>query len=64
MYALKNISNKERERERERKREREVQTIKSYFTKATDPYMAILTYRSTPLSNGYSPEDFICGRKL
>ena len=48
--------------------ERGVQTIKSLLKKCKiskqDPYLALLSYRSTPLKNGYSPADLLMGRKL
>ncbi|KAK0131437.1 hypothetical protein N1851_033839 [Merluccius polli] len=40
--------------------ERAVQTLK----KANDPYKALLAYRATPLSNGYSPAELLMGRRL
>ena len=39
-------------------------TVKDLLNKSKDPYLAILTYRSTPLQNGYSPAEFLMGRKL
>ena len=44
--------------------ERGVQTIKNIFKKASDPYLALLIYRSTPLQNGFSPSELSMGRKL
>ena len=44
--------------------ERAVQTIKNLLTKNDDPYLALLSYRSTPLENGYSPAELLMGRKL
>ena len=32
--------------------------------KATDPYIALLSYRTTPLANGYSPAELLMNRKL
>ena len=43
--------------------ERVVHTIKD-LNKSDDPYLAILTDRSTPLENGYSPAERLMGRKL
>ena len=37
---------------------------KSSQKKNDDPYLALLTYRSTPLENGYSPAELLMGRKL
>lgn len=44
--------------------ERAVQTIKSILNKCDDEYLALLTYRNTPLHNGYSPAQLNMGRKL
>ena len=41
-----------------------VQTVKSLLKKSEDPYLALLSYRTTPLSNGYSPSELSCGRLL
>uniref|UniRef100_A0A3Q2U3D0 Integrase catalytic domain-containing protein n=1 Tax=Fundulus heteroclitus TaxID=8078 RepID=A0A3Q2U3D0_FUNHE len=44
--------------------ERAFQTVKNLFKKASDPYRALLAYRATPLSNGYSPAELLMGRRL
>ena len=44
--------------------ERAVQTAKDLITKSEDPYLALLSYRSTPLHNGYTPAQLLMGRKL
>ena len=45
--------------------ERGVQTVKSLLKKTEDPYLALLAYRSTPLSTtGYSPAELLMNRKL
>ena len=44
--------------------ERAVKTIKGYLNKTEDPYLALLTYRSTPLHNGYSPSELLMSRRL
>ena len=44
--------------------ERAVGTIKSLLKKTDDPYKALLAYRSTPLSLGYSPSQLLMGRTL
>ena len=44
--------------------ERAVKTVKQLLKKNTDPYLALLSYRDTPLENGYSPAELLMGRKL
>lgn len=44
--------------------ERAVGTIKRLLNKEKDPYLAILSYRSTPLQNGYTPSELLMNRKL
>ena len=43
---------------------RAVGTIKRMLKKSKDPYLALLTYRSTPLSVGYSPSELLMGQIL
>ena len=44
--------------------ERAVQTTKDLITKSEDPYLALLSYRTTPLDNGYTPAQLLMGSKL
>jgi hypothetical protein len=44
--------------------ERGVQTIKIMLKKSDSPYIALLSYRATPLANGYSPAELLMSRKL
>ncbi|MES9993111.1 MAG: RNase H-like domain-containing protein, partial [Candidatus Thiodiazotropha sp.] len=44
--------------------ERGVQTCKRLLEKSDDPYIALMNYRATPLSNGYSPSELLFGRKI
>ena len=44
--------------------ERAVRTVKCLLRKADDPFLALLSYRTTPLQNGYSPSELLMGRKL
>ena len=44
--------------------ERAAKTIKGLLKKSEDQYETIFAYRSTPLSNGYSPAELLMGRKL
>lgn len=44
--------------------ERAVQTMKALLRKSADPHMALLSYRTTPLNNGYSPAELLMGRQL
>ncbi len=44
--------------------ERAVQTVKNLLKKDGDPYLALLSYRSTPLQVGHSPAELLMSRKL
>ena len=44
--------------------ERAVRTVKGLLKKNDDPYLALLTYRSTPLQTGLSPSELLMGRRL
>ena len=44
--------------------ERAVKTVKALLNKNDDPYLAMLSYRATPLENGYSPAQLSMGRHL
>ena len=48
--------------------EKGVGIVKNLLTKATesgnDPYLALVSYRSSPLACGYSPDELLMGRKL
>jgi len=44
--------------------ERAVKTVKGLLQKASDPYLAMLAYRATPLAVGYTPSELLMGRKL
>ena len=44
--------------------ERGVQTIKRWLKSNPDFYIALLSYRSTPLKNGFSPAELLMGRRL
>ena len=44
--------------------ERAVQTIKRLLKKSTDPYIAMLNYRTTPLRQELRPAELLMGRQL
>ena len=44
--------------------ERAVRTLKEILKKNDDPYLALLTQRTTPLLNGLSPSQLLMGRRL
>lgn len=44
--------------------ERAVKTIKGLLDKNGDPYLALLSYRASPLQNGFSPAELLMGRRL
>ncbi|XP_062855259.1 uncharacterized protein K02A2.6-like [Trichomycterus rosablanca] len=44
--------------------ERAVRTVKNLLKKSTDPYLALMAYRASPLANGYSPTELLMGRRI
>ena len=44
--------------------ERAVRTVKSLLKKEGDPYLALMSYRATPLQNGFSPSELLMSRRL
>ena len=43
--------------------ERVVKTVKGLLKKNDDPYLALLSYRATPLQTGLSPSELLMGRR-
>ena len=44
--------------------ERAVKTMKQLLDKSQDPYIALLSYQSTPIKLGYSPAELLMGSNL
>ena len=41
-----------------------VKIVKNLLKKNDDPYVGLMEYRATPLSNGYSPAELLMGRRI
>ena len=39
-------------------------TVKELLKKSNEPYLVLLAYRSTPISNGYAPGEILMSRRL
>ena len=63
-YEFEHVTNSPRYPQSNFEVEHAVQTIKNPLKKAADPYRALLAYRSTSLSNGFSPAQLLMGRRL
>ena len=44
--------------------EQAVKTVKQLLSKFSDPYLALLAKKASPLNNGYSPSELLMGRRL
>ena len=63
-YGIKHITSSPRYTLGNAEAERAVQTCKRLLEKSDDPYFALMPYRATPLSNGYSPSQLLYSRHI
>ena len=63
-YGFTHITSSPRYPQSNGESERAVITIKQLLNKSEDPYKAMLSYRSTPVANGYSPAELLFSRKI
>ncbi len=63
-YGFRHITSSPRYPQTNGEANRVVQTIKKLLDKSSDPHLALLLYRVTPLQLGYSPAELLMGRNL
>ena len=63
-YGFEHITSSPRYPQSDGEEERAVQTLKAILNKTNDEYLGLLSYRNTPLKNGYSPAQLNMGRRL
>ena len=64
LYQFEHVTSSPRYPQSNGEAERAVQTIKGLMKKEMNPYLALLTYRATPLQCGFSPSELLMARKL
>ena len=63
-YGFEHITSSPQEPQSNGEVERAVQTLKVILNKMKNEYLGLLSYRNTPLKNGYSPVQLNMGRRL
>ena len=63
-YQFKHITSSPKYPRRNSVAERSIQTFKNIMEKSNDPYLGLLSHRTTPLSFGISPGELLMNRKL
>lgn len=63
-YCFESLTSSPRYPQANGEAEKCVQTVKNLIKKAADPYLALLSYRNTPIHNGFSPAEMLMGRRL
>ena len=63
-YGFKHVTSSPKHAQANGAAERAVQTVKMMLNKESDPYLALLAYRTSPLENGLSPSELLMGRQL
>nr|XP_006814246.1 PREDICTED: uncharacterized protein K02A2.6-like [Saccoglossus kowalevskii] len=64
IYGFVHITSSPRYPRSNGKAERAVQTVKDLLKKNEDPYLDLLSYRTTPLQNNLAPSQLLMGRLL
>ncbi|XP_060082370.1 uncharacterized protein LOC132561685 [Ylistrum balloti] len=63
-FGFQHVTSNQRYAQSNSEAERAVQTIKKLLRKNKNPYVALMSYRATPLSNGYNPAELRMGRQI
>ncbi|XP_060083508.1 uncharacterized protein K02A2.6-like [Ylistrum balloti] len=63
-YGFEHVTSSPRYAQSNGEAERAVQTVKRLLAESKDPYLALLSYRTTPLETGQCPAELLMERKL